>query len=137
MAALQLDGVIHVLGLPPGHLHRVDVGVAVNIAYIYQHRSCSTDAGDGVVYMPLIFDTGVGYGVAAVAESAGEAEEVAHHVVGKHRRQRHGGVTLRPAAPGKDRQEERQNSNYFLFHFFLIKVKQVTTLSRLGLSPQR
>ena len=60
-----------------------------------------------------------------------------HHVVGKHRRQRHGGVTLRPAAPGKDRQEERQNSNYFLFHFFLIKVKQVTTLSRLGLSPQR
>ena len=83
MAALQLYGIVHVLRLPPGHLYRVDVGTAVNIAYIYQNRSGGPDAGDGVVYVPLIFDAGVGYGVAAVAEGAGEAEEVAHHMVGK------------------------------------------------------
>ena len=83
MAPLQLDGVIHVLGLPPGHLHRVDVGAAVYVADVYQHRGGRTDAGNGVVYVPLILDAGIGYGMAAVAEGAGEAEEVAHHVVGE------------------------------------------------------
>ena len=80
---LQLQGEVHGLCLPARHLHRVNIGVTLQGADVQQHLGTLPDAGDGLVQVPFVFDAGVGNGAPPVAESAGEAEEVAHHMIGK------------------------------------------------------
>ena len=82
-AVLQLQGEVHGLCLPARHLHRVDVGAALQGADVQQHLGALPDAGDGLIQVPFVFDAGVGNGAPPVTEGAGEAEEVAHHVIGK------------------------------------------------------